>query len=347
MSARTIVVCEAQVPFVEGGAEALTRSLVRELRARGHLAELVSLPFKWYPKDEILTHAAAWRLLDLTESNHRPIDRLIATKFPSYFARHPNKVVWLVHQYRAAYDLFGTPFTDLTESEPDVGLRARLFDLDHRMLAESRRLYSIAGNVSARLDRFNGLHAETLYPPPRLADQLHGGPFGDYVLSVGRLEGNKRVDLLVAAMRSVRSPIRLVVVGEGMQRANLERAVADAGVEDRVEFLGWVDDRLLVDLYAGALAIAYPPYDEDYGYVTVEAFLARKPVITTSDAGGPLEFVDDDVTGLVCDPSPDALADAVNRLALDRRKAADLGAAGAERVATLSWDHVIERLLAE
>ena len=100
---QTILVCEAQVPFVHGGAEVHVRQLLRELRARGHAAELVSVPFKWYPKEEILAHAGAWRLLDLSEANGRPVDRVIASKFPTYFARHPNKVAWLIHQYRAAY----------------------------------------------------------------------------------------------------------------------------------------------------------------------------------------------------------------------------------------------------
>ena len=109
---KTILVCEAQVPFVHGGAEVHVRELVRELRARGYLAELVSVPFKWYPKEEILPHAAAWRLLDLSESNGRPIDLVIASKFPTYFVRHPNKVAWLIHQYRAAYELCGTPYSD-------------------------------------------------------------------------------------------------------------------------------------------------------------------------------------------------------------------------------------------
>jgi hypothetical protein len=98
-------VCEAQVPFVHGGAELHVRQLVRELCARGYLAELVSVPFRWNPKEEILPHAAAWRLLDLSESNGRPVDLVIASKFPTYFVRHPNKIAWLIHQYRAAYEL--------------------------------------------------------------------------------------------------------------------------------------------------------------------------------------------------------------------------------------------------
>ena len=110
MPIRTVIVCEAQVPFVEGGAEYHVRELVRQLRAHGYRTALVSVPFKWYPKTEILPHAAAWRLLDLSESNGMPVDLVIGTKFPSYFARHPRKVTWLIHQYRAAYELAGTPY---------------------------------------------------------------------------------------------------------------------------------------------------------------------------------------------------------------------------------------------
>src|ERR671912_2382084 len=126
MAGPRIVVCEVQVPFVRGGAEALVRELVRQLRARAYRVERVSVPFKWYPKDEILAHAAAWRLLDLSESNGSRIDLAIGTKFPSYFVRHPHKVAWLIHQYRAGYELAGTVYSDFHHVEGDVGLRDRL-----------------------------------------------------------------------------------------------------------------------------------------------------------------------------------------------------------------------------
>src|SRR5512140_1329929 len=148
MAVETILVCEAQVPLVEGGAESHVRQLVAQLNARGYRAGLVSVPFKWYPKREILPHAAAWRLLDLSESNGRPIDLVIGTKFPSYFARHPNKVTWLIHQHRAAYELCGTEYSDFGESVEDVDLRDRLFAIDREMLRESRRLFANAGNTA-------------------------------------------------------------------------------------------------------------------------------------------------------------------------------------------------------
>lgn len=342
---QTVVVCEAQVPFVRGGAEIHVRELVRELTARGFATELVSVPFKWYPKEEILPHAAAWRLLDLSESNGRPIDCVIASKFPTYFVRHPNKVAWLIHQYRAAYELCGTLYSDFGHTERDVGLRDTLIRLDTQMLGECRRLFANAANTAARVRKYNGLAAEPLYHPPRLAPRLRAGGFGDYVLSVGRIEAVKRVDLLVSAMVHVDAPIRLIVVGDGTQRANVERQASEAGVADRVDFLGTVDDEHLIALYADALAVLYPPFDEDFGYVTLEAFLARKPVVTAADSGGPLEFVADGVTGRVCPPEPEAFADAINALAGDRRRAADLGGAGYDRARTITWDGVIEKLV--
>jgi glycosyltransferase involved in cell wall biosynthesis len=345
MTVRTVLVCEAQVPFVHGGAEIHVRELLRELVARGYDAELVSVPFKWYPKEEILPHAAAWRLLDLSESNGQPVDLVIASKFPTYFVRHPRKVAWLIHQYRAAYELCGTEYSDFGHNERDVALRDTLIRLDTQTLGECRHVFANADNTAGRVRKYNGIAAEALYHPPRLANRLAPGLYGDYVLSVGRIESVKRIDLLVRAMAVVDKPIRLVVAGDGTQRANVERVAQDTGVADRVDFLGSVDDDRLLSLYSGALAVVYPPFDEDFGYVTLEAFLARKPVVTATDSGGPNEFVVDGVNGLVRPPEPGALADAVNGLAADRRRAASMGDAGYDRARTITWDGVIEKLV--
>ena len=342
---RTIAVCEAQVPFVHGGAELHVRGLVSELRRRGFRAERVSVPFKWYPKEELLTQAAAWRMVDLSESNGERIDLVVATKFPTYFVRHPNKVTWLFHQYRAIYDLCGTKYSEFDHTERDVRLRARLMELDKRALGESAAIFSNARNTAARLAHYNGLHAEPLYHPPPLAGKLKPGASGKYFLSVGRLETVKRVDLIIRALARVERGWRLVIVGDGPLRPALEAAAAAEGVADRVTFTGPIDEPALVDLYAGAGAVVFPPFDEDYGYVTLEAFLARKPVVTTLDAGGPLEFVEDAVTGFVAAPDADSLGAAMSRVAADPGAARGLGEAGYERVSAISWDGVVERLI--
>jgi len=180
-----------------------------------------------------------------------------------------------------------------------------------------------------------------------LADRIRSGPYGDYVLAVGRLETVKRAHLAIEAMAHVDAPMRLVVVGDGTQRANTEALVERLGLGDRVRLAGAVSNDELLALYEGALAVVYPPFDEDFGYVTLEAFLARRPVVTTSDAGGPLEFVQDGVNGAVVPPDPEALAAAINRYGADRRRAAEHGAAGRARASLVTWDGVIEALVGD
>lgn len=345
MPIQTVLVCETQVPFVRGGAELLVRQLVEQLRARGFDTDRVSLPFKWYPKEEILAHAAAWRLLDLSESNSRPVDLVIGTKFPSYFARHPRKVSWLVHQHRAAYELAGTIYSDFGHDERDVGLKEKLMALDEQMLGECVGRYTISRTVSERLQRFNGLDSTPLYHPPLLAPRLSPGPSAGYVLSVARLEGNKRVDLVVRAMAYVPEAISLVLVGDGSHRWLIERAAEEAGVASRVRFAGAVHDDALVALYREAMALAYVPFDEDYGLATLEAFLAAKPVVTALDSGGTLEFVQHDVTGLVCSPEPAEIGAAIARLATEPALASRLGDAGRTLALGITWDAVVDRLV--
>jgi glycosyltransferase involved in cell wall biosynthesis len=345
MAVRTVLVCETQVPLVRGGAELLVRQLVSELRQRGFATDRVSIPFKWYPKDEILPHAAAWRMLDLSESNGRPIDLVITTKFPTYFARHPNKVCWLVHQHRAVYELCATEFSDFQHEEIDVGLRDRIMALDEAMLGECTGLYTISKTVTARLEKYNGLASTPLYHPPLLAPKLGPGPYENYVLSVARLERNKRVDLIVRSLPHLPAHLTLVVVGEGSHRKLIEREAEHLGVRDRVTFAGAVADDDLVGLYRGALCLVYVPFDEDYGLATLEGFLAHKAVVTARDSGGTLEFVREGENGYVVEPTPAAIADAIARLDANRALARSMGEIGRNVAAAISWDHVIERLV--
>ena len=341
---KTVVVCEAQVPFIRGGAEALVSELVLQFRKYGFDTERVSVPFKWYPKSEVLSHAGAWRLLDLSESNGRPIDLLVGTKFPTYFARHPRKVTWLVHQHRAAYELVGTPYSDFDHTEHDVALRDRLIALDTAMLGECRSIFTISATISARLQRYNGLASTPLYHPPRLADRLKAGPAGNYVLSLGRLESVKRVDLAIRAMLHTSPSLSLIVAGTGSQQQDLQQLTESLGLSSRVQFLGEVNDDQAIELFAGALAVVFPPFDEDYGYVTLESFLSHKPVVTTTDAGGPNEFVTHGQTGCVVTPEPAAIGEALASLDRDRRRAARLGEAGYDLAREITWSGVIERL---
>jgi glycosyltransferase involved in cell wall biosynthesis len=113
-----------------------------------------------------------------------------------------------------------------------------------------------------------------------------------------------------------------------------------------VTFAGRLETSELSDLYARCLAVFYAPVDEDLGLVPREAFLFEKPVVTTTDAGGPLEVVVDGRTGVVCEPSVDAVALACSWLATHPEQAREWGRAGKEVAARDTWDNVIDRLLA-
>jgi glycosyltransferase involved in cell wall biosynthesis len=330
-----IAVCRPQVPFARGGAEIFTDELVRQLRERGHEAEIVSVPFKWYPGQRVLTQAFLWRLLDLTEADGAPIDMVVATKFPSYCVRHPNKVVWLLHQFRQAYELDRTELGQFSESAEDRALRGRVRRLDETALGEARKLFATSGNVAERLRRSTGLEAEVLpHPPQELAYRTDA--YEPFVLSVNRLDRAKRIDLLIEA--AARQGVDVVIVGDGPDRGRLESLA-----NGRARFTGRISEQELADLYARCRAVYYAPVDEDFGMVPFEAFLAEKPVLTTTDAGGPLDVVHERETGRVVEPTVDAIAAA---LTIGEDEARAWGKAGKALAEQVTWDSAIDRLLA-
>jgi glycosyltransferase involved in cell wall biosynthesis len=338
-----IAVCAPQVPFVRGGAEIFADKLVAELRARDHEAELVTVPFKWYPGTRVLSQAFLWRLLDLEESDGRPIDAVVATKFPSYCVRHPNKRVWVLHQFRQAYELDRTELGQFGDAPEERAVRRQVQRLDRIALGEATRLFATSHNVAGRIERSTGLAAEVMpHPPQELPYRCDG--YGDFVLSVNRLDRAKRIDLLLEAA-ALDPALRVVVTGEGPDRGRLEALARERGLNGRAEFTGRIDEAELASLYARCLAVYYAPVDEDFGMVPFEAFLSQKPVLTATDAGGPLEIVTDRRTGLVTAPEPAALAEAAGFLRANPQEAAAYGRAGHELAARVTWDSCLERLL--
>lgn len=349
MRSPRILVCNSQVPFARGGAETHVAALARELDRRGITVDTVNLPFAWNPRAQIFQSALAWRLIDVSQVGGEPVDLVIATRFPSYLVRHPNKVVWLIHQFRQVYELLGTPYSDFGPDPEDREAVEMVRGMDARALGEARRIFTNSRNTADRLRRFLGIEGEPLYHPSPLSERLRAqevdGEPGDYVLAVGRLDAMKRFDLLVEALAAAQSPLRAVVVGDGPERAALAELAESRRVGERIEWVGRVSDDRLATLYGAALAVFYAPFDEDYGYVTVEAFAASRPVVTTPDSGGVLEFVEDGETGLVAEKATaGALARQLDRLYRDRELGRRLGAAGRRRVAGIDWERVIDRL---
>lgn len=347
---KRIAVLGVQVPFIRGGAELLNDELVRQINLRGHRhglqADLIQLPYKWYPDERVLQDMLAWKLIDITQSDGHPIDLVIGTKFPSYCADHPNKVLWLVHQHRAFYDLEGTQYdvpvlTDLNRSARYSARRG-----DTLAVASCKARYSIAETVSARLRRYNKIDAEVLHPPPKLRDRIRAGDYGDYILYVGRAERIKRVDVLIDALALDRTS-RAVVLGTGKYLADLRERAEGLQLGDRCKFPGYVSDEDLLDYLANCRAVYYGPYDEDYGFATVEAFLAGKPVITLPDSGEPAIMVEKTGAGWIAkSASASDLADVTARATISPvAELREIGERGAAFAQSIHWDAVFEKLV--
>jgi glycosyltransferase involved in cell wall biosynthesis len=346
-----IAVCHPQTPFVKGGAETHTEALVRALKASGHDAELVVVAGKWYPATELIHQMAVWRALDLSESNGLPIDAIVALKFPAYLIAHERKIVWLIHQHRSAYELWDHPdYADLSRQDEGRAARDMVWRSDRIALGEAKRIFTNSRNVQERLWNSTRLPSEVLYHPSPITEALLGrepGGYGDSILFPSRLEGLKRQSLVVEAMRHVRTGVRLTLVGSGPDEPAIREQIREHGLGSKVSLQVGLPDEPLYDLFLGALGVYFGPFDEDYGYVTLEGMAAHRPVVTLSDSGGPLEFVADGETGLVTPPEPKTIAEAFDRLYSDRALAKKLGTAGHERLrATVpGWPEVVARLL--
>jgi glycosyltransferase involved in cell wall biosynthesis len=345
-----VVIATVQVPFVYGGAEVLASTLRRALSQAGHEVELVSVPFQGYPSSELMREMVAFRLLKAAESMGQKSDRMIALKFPAYLMKHHHKILWLLHQHRSAYDLWGTQFSDLSGIPNGKDIRFAIQAADHEGFTECQKLFTISKNVSARLMNYNGFESKTLYPPPENLESYYVEPSKDYFFFPSRINSIKRQSLVVESLALTHNPIKIVFCGKPDHPKSLEDLqvrVKELSLQERVKFLGHVSDEEKRRLYAQSIGVVYTPHDEDYGYVAPEALAASKPLLTTRDAGGPTEFVRPGETGWLVDSDPKEIARVMDEAWENRKKAAELGKSGREllRQMEVQWPSVLAHLL--
>jgi len=351
MRKMNLLIATVQVPFVRGGAEVHAEQLCKALRAAGHQAEIAAIPFKWYPPERIPDHILACRLLDLTESCGVAIDRVIGLKFPAYLIPHPNKVLWILHQHRQAYDLWDHPLGYLSRSANGVEVRDAIAAADRQWIPQAKKVFANSLNVAKRLKEFCGIDSEPLYHPPQNAEKFYCAADEGYLFYPSRLTTLKRQALVLQALAQTTNPVRVRFSGSPENPAfarDLINLTQQLKLGKRVEWLGYISEEEKLQNYAHARGIIFPPVDEDYGYITLEAMLSAKPVITCTDSGGALEFVLNRETGLIAEPTPASLAAAMDELWENSGRARSWGEAGRERFLSLdiTWPKVIERLLA-
>ena len=341
-----IAIVNVCVPFIYGGAEFLADSLKDKIKEYGHQAALIKIPFKWFPPQKILEHILSCRLLHFEN-----IDKVIALKFPVYYIKHPNKNLWLLHQYRQAYDLWNTSFQDIPNTPEGLEIRETIIRSDNLFLHEARKIFTISKEVSNRLKKFNGIDSEVLYPPLLETEKYHSKEYSDYIFYPSRITQHKRQYLAVESMKYTESSVKLIIAGNPDTEEELdylESIVRKNNLRKKVKLIGkWISHEEKIKLFASSLGCIFIPYGEDYGYVSLEACYSRKPVLTCSDSGGTLELIEDGLNGFVVSPDPQNIAEAMDKLYYNRALVKKMGEAGYEKLISMniSWDNVIKRLV--
>ena len=342
-----IAVVTSHPPFAEGGHLVIAHGLAGALRAAGHRAAVMLTPQNRFGR-QAAAYLATWFTDVGVGHDGEPIDQVISLRYPSYAVRHPVHVCWLNHRMREYYDQwdrFGARLSwrALLKERVRQGL---VHTADGYLLTRNvRRLFAQSRTIQSRLERWGGIPSEVLYPPPP-PRPYRCDAHGDYLFVVSRLTPLKRVALIVEALAQPEAAgIPCVIAGDGESQPALEDQIAACGLSDRVRLIGSIGNDELLDHLARCRAVCFPPYAEDFGLVTVEAFASRKPVITCVDSGGPTELVIDRESGLVCAPAAESLADAMRRLMDDRSLAERMGEAGYRRVAEMTWARAVEKLV--
>ncbi len=344
-----IALLTVQVPYISGGAEILTEQLFQQLRLHGHDPVIITIPFRWYPPQLLIDSMVMGNLIEISEAAYQKIDLMIGLKFPAYFAKHPNKVLWLIHQHRQAYDLYKTKYGDLHQTAEGRRAREFLVQSDDKFLAIYNRRYTISKNVSDRLLKNNNLSSEALYHPPINYEKLFCDRFENYIFYPSRIDLMKRQRLLVEAAKYLKSDIKIIIAGSGdpTETEFLKKMIKENNLENRVQLLGRVSEEDKILLYARARAVFFGCYDEDYGYISLEALLSAKPLIVFEDAGCPTEFVRNNESGYIIPAQAKILAEKMDELSLNLTLAEKMGAAGLKLIQArnVSWDHTVNSLL--
>ncbi len=342
-----ILVANTMAPFVWGGAEELAHNLIVNLRAIGYDAELYRIPFEWEPFDQISTEMLRMKALNLPKS-----DLVISLKFPVYLLNADNHMTWLIHQYRQAYDLWDSPYCNIPHDRSGRAVREMIVANDTVALGGRKRLFTISQEISSRLEKSIGVRADPVRTPLNDPDLFIGGSYENYILAPGRINATKRQFLLVQAMLHADQGTRLIIAGSPETEADgniLRQLVERHNLENRVTLdLGFLKREKIANYVNNARAIAYLPFQEDsYGYVTMEAFEAAKPVITVDDAGELLDIVIDQQTGRVVKPETRQLGRAMSAYCSNEKLAREHGISGRTmwRSQNITWPETISQLV--
>lgn len=344
-----IAITTVQAPFISGGAEFHANNLKENLIKAGHDAEIITMSLFDNPLSLIEEHIIASRLMDINHSWAGRIDLCIGLKFPAYYMPHDNKIIWALHQHRAAYDLFDTTYSSIINNPEGNKIKEIIVNADNRYLCEAKKIYANSKNVSSRMMKYNQIKSTPLYHPCPDMDEFYCGNYGDYILMPSRINMTKRQMLAIEAMRYTKSNTKLYILGRPDNKCvqqELLTKIKEYKLHNKVKYLGEVTQSEKIKLYANSKAILFIPLDEDYGYITLESMAASKAVITALDSGGPLEFVEDGMTGLIVSPTSQNIARAIDEFGYSQTMCQQYGKQAKKHLLSMNitWDNVVKEL---
>lgn len=343
-----VIIATSQEPFATSDVFLQAQELADALRRSGHQVELLTIPFQPKPAERVASQMLACRLLETVNATESD-DLLIGLNFPAYFLPHPRKVLWIGSLSSSAYELWNHPLGSLNDSPQGAQVREMILQADRNLLTEAQAAFTVSAAVAAQLATQFDVTLPPLYHPPPAAGQLRGGKAGNYFFVPDRFSYQNRQRLVIEALALTREPVAVRFAGainDPKLERELKALVAATQLERRVQWLGAIPWDEMREQYARALAVISPPFQADYGYVTLEAMFSSKPVVTCTDSGGPLDFVQPGATGLVAEPTAPSLAHALDEIWADRSRARRWGAAGRAHLARfdLSWENVVRQL---
>jgi len=334
-------------PFVRGGAEIAVEDLYDQLKIRGHKVTLFRIPFPDDYEVSLLETVLACKMLRFTS-----YDRVIAFKFPAYCVYHPQKVLWLFHQFRQVYELFGREY-GIDDNKEGRALKSIITNIDNEEIGCSYLKYCIAKEVAKRLKKYNNLNATVITPPLMNSEAYYCNAAGDYIYYPSRVTPLKRQHLAIEAMRYVETDVKLVLAGickDAEYENHLKDLINKYKLADKVLWENtWVDNSEKIKTLANALGVMYIPYKEDScGFVTLEGFYSSKPVLSCTDSGGTAEFIKNNYNGYITEPEPRVLATVMDALFNNKELAKKIGLNAREYILqrNITWDETIRRLLA-
>jgi glycosyltransferase involved in cell wall biosynthesis len=220
----------------------------------------------------------------------------------------------------------------------------RLLDALAFSVGRVSQFAAISATVAGRIDYFP-VYAQVRvlhHPTHTLINAPNSNTSRDLIVTASRLEHPKRIDLLIKAYAKSGVNLPFWIIGTGPQQQELQQLAYQT---PGVVLKGRLSDAELVAAYQRACFVPFIPTQEDYGLITIEAFLSGAPVLTTRDAGGPTELVEHQISGWIAEPNVDSLAEGMQRLTSDLARSKQMGLAGRMRAQTITWPDLISKLI--